>query len=271
MAVSGTIDQEARELARTYQYDRYLSALLLARRNRAQLATLAAFAGELQRIPFIVSEPMMARVRLQWWRDALVAGVQAGRHTGAEGSGHPLADAVLMTAKECALPIGLLQGMIDAAETELEPDLFADTLAVDQIMNKFDGALFELAGRVLVSQTSRDVWTSAAHAFGYARLAAEVNWRIKVGAQTYGSRDIAQGESLQRVFIARAEQGLAEVCDRYPTLDRPAQGALLPLAVVRPMLKACAMASKQSGGTPVYVSQFTRARALLWAHWRRQI
>ena len=57
--------------ARAHERDRYLAALLGPRPIRRDLIALAAFAGEVGRIPAFVTEPMMGRIRLQWWRERL--------------------------------------------------------------------------------------------------------------------------------------------------------------------------------------------------------
>ena len=70
MTSPGELD-EIRGLARTFEYDRYMTALLMPRASREGLVLLAAFAGELRRIPDLVTEPMIGAIRFQWWRDAL--------------------------------------------------------------------------------------------------------------------------------------------------------------------------------------------------------
>ena len=59
-------------------YDRYLSALFAPACRREALFALIAFNHEIARIPEAVSEPMLGRIRLQWWREVLEA-VYAGR------------------------------------------------------------------------------------------------------------------------------------------------------------------------------------------------
>ena len=76
-----------RTAARAFERDRYLAALLSPRGVREDLLALAAFAGELARIPAFVSEPMVGEIRLQWWRDAIRAGLKDG---SGEGGGHPI-------------------------------------------------------------------------------------------------------------------------------------------------------------------------------------
>ena len=51
--------------------DRYLTALFAPADRRPDLFSLYAFNLELARARESVSEPIMGRMRLQWWRDAL--------------------------------------------------------------------------------------------------------------------------------------------------------------------------------------------------------
>ncbi|MFT5508088.1 MAG: phytoene synthase [Hyphomicrobiaceae bacterium] len=254
---------EIRQLARTFQYDRYVAALLLPRQHREALIVLAAFAAELQRIPFIVSEPMMAAIRFQWWRDQLLA--TSGPSAGEQRSGHQLCDALVAVARNYNLPFGLLQGIIDAAETENDPTPFAEAAETQQILVKFDGALFELAGRVLGVDVPRGVWSEAATAYGGARLAAEYAWRKSIGAQTYTSRQCADEND---AFVKPAREAMVAVRARRVEMGKAAKGALLPLATVEPVLRRVATQSQQTDATKRPLSDFARARTILWAHWR---
>lgn len=264
--VKTTGADEIRQLARTFQYDRYVAALLLPRRHREALIVLAAFAAELQRIPFAVTEPMMAAVRLQWWRDELMTAAAPGAK--AQRSGHHLCDALVAVALRCALPFGLLQGMIDSAETELDATPLAEAAETRQVLVKFDGALFELAGRVLDAKASRELWQLAAIAYGGARLMAEYPRREAVGAQTYVSQ--ACGDA-HHAFVTPANAALAAVRARRAELDAGARGALLPLATVAPLLRGVATQDQHTDATNDLMSDFTRARLILWAYWRGRI
>lgn len=250
---------DIRQLARTYHYDRYVAALLLPRRHREALILLAAFAAELQRIPFAVGEPMMAAIRLQWWRDAL--GSAAGPGGEDALSGHPFCDALIGVARAYALPFGLLQGMIDAAETELDATPLAEAGEVRQVLIKGEGAQFELAGRVLGADVPREIWHQAAIAHGGARLAAEYPLRLEGGAQTYLSQACA---GPQQAFIDPAAAALAAL---RGSGSGTAHGALLPLATVAALLRAVAARGQHSRDTNVLLTDFKRARLILWAHW----
>lgn len=54
-------------------HDRYLAALFAPAGRRRALWAIAAFHLEIARVRDKVREPMMARIRLQWWRDAVAA------------------------------------------------------------------------------------------------------------------------------------------------------------------------------------------------------
>lgn len=54
-----------------FDHDRYLAILLTPEKHRASLAAFFAFDVEMARIPTTVSEPMLADIRFQWWRDTL--------------------------------------------------------------------------------------------------------------------------------------------------------------------------------------------------------
>ena len=80
-------------LARAADYDRYLSALFAPVDSREALFALIAFNHEVARIPEAVSEPMLGRIRLQWWREVLEA-VDAGEPARRHEVAVPLADAI---------------------------------------------------------------------------------------------------------------------------------------------------------------------------------
>jgi len=104
-----------REAARRSEPDRYLAALLAPRAARADLIALAAFVGEVARIPLTGSEPMIGEIRLQWWRDALV------NLLGGTATGSPIADTVGAAIRSRGLPEALFMSIIDARSRDLDP------------------------------------------------------------------------------------------------------------------------------------------------------
>jgi phytoene synthase len=261
-----------RTTARAFELDRYLTALLAPRRIRADLVALAAFAGEIARVPAFVSEPMMGEIRLQWWRDTV---------TGIEGAavltGHPIADALAEAVRRHALPVRLLVSAIDAQSDRLAEVPFASAAALSANIDRTDGALFELAWRIHASgdapsadrRTETDPGTSmlaaAARAYGLARTLIEMPAalagrrvllpRDRLAAYGLTPRDLhephARGAlaALTTEIARDARAALDQVSAAFSTLPRPERMAILPVALVRPYLRV----SELSGDAPLSV------------------
>ena len=159
--------------ARTYQYDRYLAATLSPRQVRDDLIVLAAFAGEMDRIPWSASEPTIGAIRLQWWRDALSTG-------DAQATGNPLADKLHACMARHHLPIAQVLGYIDAQELELYSDPVPDLAQLNIHFTKRDGTLFALAARILGGGEGGNrhaAVADAAQSYGLAKTLAEFSLR----------------------------------------------------------------------------------------------
>lgn len=101
-------------LVRRHDRDRYLTALFAPPDRRAALMALYAFNHEVAKTRESVSEPLLGRVRLQWWReslDAIYGGGPARQHEVVE----PLAEAV----RAFGLSRAHFERLIDARELDL--------------------------------------------------------------------------------------------------------------------------------------------------------
>lgn len=263
-----------RASARAWEVDRYLSALLSPRRVQDDLIALAAFAGEIARIPAFVSEPMMGEIRLQWWREALENSDLAVR------SGHPVADAIRATAAQHGLPMGLLVGFIDAQSTLLHDEPIADDHALAMHLAKTEGALFELALRIVgrTDELTHAAALEAGQAYGIARLLVDLpaSWaqgRVLIPA----SRLSASGLSLAEVqagapadrlapvlagLIEAARRHLSEARGYDRNLNRAQHKAFLPLAVVEPYLRAFQRGRRDPLREPLEITPLSRVWAL---------
>lgn len=65
------------DLVRRYDHDRFLCALFAPAEEREALVALYAFNFEVARVRESVREPLLAKMRLQWWREQ-VDGIYAG-------------------------------------------------------------------------------------------------------------------------------------------------------------------------------------------------
>ena len=67
------------DLVRDADRDRFLGALFAPEPRRRGLLTLLAFDYELARTRSVTREPMLARIRLEWWREAMAEAAGGGK------------------------------------------------------------------------------------------------------------------------------------------------------------------------------------------------
>lgn len=145
------------DLVRTADRDRFLAALFAPEPQRRGLLALLAFDHELARTPSVTKEPMLARIRLEWWREAMAE---------ATGAGKPRAQPVVEVLGEIARAHGLtrdaLVALIDARAEEIEGPL--DVLRAGHALADLELSVLDVA-----DAASRQ----AAHAIGAAWLMGE--------------------------------------------------------------------------------------------------
>ena len=126
------------ETVRKHDPDRFLTALFAPPAKRDTLLLLYAFNHELARAREVVSEPMLALIRLQWWREVVEG--ERKRHEVAT----PLFDAL----EAGHLARGDLLRMIEAREQESEPSM-PDHVAFVRYLDGTAGMLAVAAARWL--------------------------------------------------------------------------------------------------------------------------
>lgn len=151
---------ECGQLLHRYDYDRFLTGLFAPSEKREGLFAVYAFNLEIARTREAVSEPMLGRIRLQWWRETIdeIFSGKVRRHEVVE----PLARAV----SECSLPRGILDGLIDAREADLSDEAPKDLPELLTYAGATGGDLLSLAGHAL--GVSDDKTVSALRSTGTA-------------------------------------------------------------------------------------------------------
>lgn len=104
------------EAARRHDHDRYLTCLFAPADRREALFALLAFNAEIARVRDSVREPMMGRIRLQWWRDTL----ETLYRPGTAPPNHPLAGPLAAAIRTHRLERASFETLIDAREADLE-------------------------------------------------------------------------------------------------------------------------------------------------------
>ena len=160
------------DLVRGADRDRFLGALFAPEPARSDLLTLLAFNHELARTRSVTREPMLARIRLEWWREAAAEAAGA-----AKPRAQPVVESLSETARRHGLEVEAMVALIDAREEEIDGPL--DVLRAGHAL-----ADLELAVLGVDDETSR----RAARAVGAAWLMGEGPERDALLAEARAAR-----------------------------------------------------------------------------------
>lgn len=129
--------------------DRFRTVMAAPLSARHVLFPLYAFNVEVARAPWVTKEPMIAEMRLQWWRDALEeigAGAQVRKHEVTT----PLA--ALLTPEQVAR----LDVSVAARRWDIYRDAFEDQAHMDAYIDQTTGHLMWTASELLGAQTDAE-------------------------------------------------------------------------------------------------------------------
>ncbi len=238
--------QEAERIVRERDRDRFVADLFVPEAARRHLHALHAFNAEIARVRFVVSEPALGEIRLQWWRDAI-----ANR----EGGGNPLAEALLETITELKLPVDAFEAMLTARIFDLYSDPMPTLGDFEGYAGETESTLFQFA----ILALSGGANPGSADASGHAGVALALrDALVRFGSdarrrQLFLPRDRmeAAGVDLERLFQATpspelttaladlrdvARSHLKRATEAIGVLPPELRVAFLPLALVEPDL-----------------------------------
>jgi phytoene synthase len=195
---------------RHHDPDRFLTALFAPPEKREALLCLYAFNHELARAREVVSQPPLALIRLEWWRE-VVEGARRQHEVAA-----PLLDCIAAGR----LQQHDLLAMIDAREAEAEPGFVTVQDWRNYVFNSAGGVAVA-AGRLLDAPEPERLRPLGA-AYGIAGLL-----RSEAVHARHGRRLLPPGLSSQQI----AAEGLALL--RPLRLPRHAIAAALPAVLAR--------------------------------------
>jgi 15-cis-phytoene synthase len=156
--------------------DHTLATSFLEPEPRARVIALILFAHEIARARAVVSEPGLAAIRLQWWRDTLDQ-IYSGKIVRAE----PTSIALKSVIVEADLPRALFEAMISGHERELDSAPFGSWTELEAYLDATLGNLNRLSLLACgISSLSRSMDDAARHAgvaWGLASLLGALpNW-----------------------------------------------------------------------------------------------
>lgn len=238
------------EQVRRHDRDRYLTCLFAPADRREALFALYAFNLEVAKTAEIVSEPMIGRIRLQWWREAIdniYAGAPAAHHVVG-----PLHAAIAGHG----LPREPFEQLIDAREADLDGEPPATLDALESYADATSSGLLQLALDILGEhgEPARQAARYVGIAYAMAGLLRAIPFharqkRLYLPGEVIRDAGVGIGDlfelrpsaalnaAVERV-AARAQDHLARARALRAQVPRTALPALLPAALAQLHLKA---------------------------------
>lgn len=192
---------------------------------RAALFPLYAFNVEVSRAPWVTQEPMIAEMRLQWWRDVLEE-IQKGG---------PVRKHEVATPLSRILTPGLAQrldGLVAARRWDVYKDSFEDMAHFDSYVDATAGELMWASASVL-GQVEEPVVRDAAWAFGVAQFL-----RAIPGLEAAGRRPMIDGTSDGVRALAQRASDRWQSARQAQAVARAASPALWPASGAQKVLQA---------------------------------
>lgn len=234
--------------------DRWLATMAAPPGARAALFVLQAFNLEVARAPWVTKEALLARMRLQFWRDVV------------EGAGiepppaHEVAGPLAALIVERSLPRAELLAIIEARESDLERAPFADTGALWAYLEATSGALMVASARAL-GGTADAVVRDLGVAQGVA------NYLMAVPALEAAGR-LPLPDGRPEAVAALAHEGLERRARGWRArgqVERAARPAFLAAWRAKAILTQAARAPARVADGTLGQSEFARRGSLLWS------
>jgi phytoene/squalene synthetase len=239
------------EIVRKGDPDRFLATMATPPSVREKLFPIYAFNVEVARAPWVTQEPLIAEMRLQWWRDVLDE-IAGGGPVRSHEVTVPLAGVLDAEAAQALVPV------IEARKWDIGREAFARVAELEAHIEASAGRLTQVAARALgpcEAEPARDLGTAA----GIAAWLVAVPRLIAAGRQPLALDDPAGAElaaiGLARLARARAARGQVSAAAAPALLVGWEAGAILTRAWREPArIASGALAS----------SEFRRRFSLLW-------
>ncbi|MDR5651821.1 squalene/phytoene synthase family protein [Ruixingdingia sedimenti] len=234
--------------------DRFRAAMAAPLAARARLIPLYALNLELARAPWASAEPMLAEMRLQWWRDALD---EIGQ--GATPRGHEVLAPAAEVIRAAGIPVALFDAMAEARRWDIWREPFAGEAALWDHLDATAGNLMWAAALALEAPMGAEPAVRR-----FARGAGLAAWLRAVPALAARGRhplpDPGDAGALARAGLA----DIAAARAARATVPRRAVPALWAGWQARAILaQAAAEPGRVAAGT-LGLSEFAQRGGLLW-------
>ena len=230
--------------------DRFLATMAAPVAVRARLFPLYAFNLEVARAPWVSEQPLIAGMRLQWWRDVVAGG---------DARAHEVAAPLHGVIRGAGLPVDVLDRLIAARAWDVDREAFADDAAFAAYVEDTGAGLMWLAcvaaGSRQGEAAARDIgWAAGLASFLRAAPVLAARGRVPL----VDDSEVAL-RALAREGLARLARGRAEIrtlgAGRIATLAAWQAGAVLRMVARDPGRVAAGRLQR---------SEFARRAGLVW-------
>lgn len=230
--------------------DRYFASLFVPAPQRPLVTALYAFNAELARVATAAHEPMLAAIRLEWWRQTAENAAQ-GRVRD-----HDIARGLAAVFATGRVNLKDMEAMIAARDFDCAPDRFADFAALETYLDATGGALMRMAASLAGGDPLRVRDAALAYGLtGMLRSLAVHNRRHKL----FLPRDVLAGAAVTPEDFFHLEAGdkrraaiVQQVASRARAHFLAARGGARPGAALTAMLPAALV--------PVYLHRLESGR-----------
>jgi 15-cis-phytoene synthase len=229
--------------------DRFLAVMAAPPEARAQLFPLYAFNLEIARAPWVTEEPLIAEMRLQWWRD-----VVENAASGAARA-HEVAGPLHAVIQDFGLPVDVLDRLVAARRWDVHHAPHADRATLDSYLDDTGAGLMWLAARTLGAPDGAE---AAVRDYGWAAAAA-MYIRAVPDLVARGRQPLPEGTSLADLAQTGLER-LAAARQARKTVPKEIAPALLAGWQAETVLKQVLAAPSSTAE----LSEFKRRGLLLW-------
>jgi len=163
--------QHCMDLVREESRADYAALLFLPKAARPYAFAVQAFHLEIDRISFLVSDPMPGEIRLQWWRDVL------SRERENEGQANPVARALLETIAQFNLPVDGFDRYLEARIFDLYQDPMPDRTTLEAYLGETESFILQMKATVCGIENSSRLADPCGHggvALGIGQLLSRI-------------------------------------------------------------------------------------------------
>jgi len=223
--------------------DRFQTALFAPGERRDALFALYAFNFEVARLREVTREPMIGRIRLQWWRDAI-----AEIYSGGPSRRHDVVEALAGSVRDHRLSRAHFDTLLDARELDLAEEAPESMEALEAYAEGTSASLVSLALEVLDVRgaPAHGVGTSVGIAYALSGLLAAVPFHARM-KRVFLPKDVSDSYGLdvaRSLFELQPSPALVETIKEIAALARyhlgvaRAQREAVPRAAIPALLPA---------------------------------